>query len=160
LTLYHNGNAVLTWTSSSDAEVKTGGSPGIGIYSPGGQTLTLDNWEAGNVGSLAPETRAPGAPGNLVATASGVSQVRLSWTASTDKVGVTRYLVERQDPGSTSFVQVGTSTGTSYNDTGLAAGSSYGYRVWATNATGSLNRYSRVAKAMTASPTINPRSSR
>ena len=49
LTLYHNGNAVLSWTSSSDAEVRTGGSPGIGIYSPSGQGLTLDNWEGGNL---------------------------------------------------------------------------------------------------------------
>ena len=69
------------------------------------------------------DTQPRSVPRNLVATASGVSQVHLSWTASTDNVGVTGYLVERQDPGSTSFVQVGTSTGTSYNDTGLAAGS-------------------------------------
>ena len=47
-----------------------------------------------------PDTQPPSAPGNLVATALGVSQVHLSWTASTDNVGVTGYLVERQDPGS------------------------------------------------------------
>ena len=103
--LYHNGNVVLSWTSSSQAEVKNGGSPGIGIYSPSGEALTLDNWEGGNLG---PDTQPPSVPGNLVATAIGVSQVHLSWTASTDDVGVTGYLVERQDPGSPSFVQVGT----------------------------------------------------
>src|SRR5207247_7202716 len=85
LTLYRNGNAVLTWTSSSDAEVKTGGSPGIGIYSPSGLGLTLDNWEGGN---LVPDTQAPSAPGDLVATALSVSHVKLSWTASTDNDGV------------------------------------------------------------------------
>ena len=106
--LYHNGNAVLSWTSSSQAEVKNGGSPGIGIFSPSGQALTLDNWEGGNI---PPDTQPPSAPGNLVATAIGVSQVHLSWTASTDNVGVAGYLVERQDPGSPSFVQVGTSAG-------------------------------------------------
>ena len=37
VTLSHNGNTVLSWTSSSEAEVKTGGSPGIGIYSPSGE---------------------------------------------------------------------------------------------------------------------------
>ena len=144
--LYHNGNAVLSWTSSSQAEVKNGGSPGIGIYSPSGQALTLDNWEGGN---LAPDTQPPSAPGNLVATAIGVSQVHLSWTASTDDVGVTGYLVERQDPGSPSFVQVGTSTGTSYNDTALAAGSSYSYRVRATDAAQNLSQYSGVASTTT-----------
>jgi Fibronectin type III domain len=142
VTLSRNGNAVLSWTSSSQAEVKNGGSPGIGIYSPSGQALTLDNWEGGNVPP-------PSTPGNLVATAIGVSQVHLSWTASTDYVGVTGYLVERQDPGSASFVQVGTSTGASYNDTGLAAGSSYSYRVRATDAAGNLSQYSGVASVTT-----------
>jgi hypothetical protein len=64
-------------------------------------------------------------------------------------VGVTGYLVERQDPGSQSFVQVGTSTGPSYNDTGLAAGSAYSYRVRATDAAQNLSQYSGVASAMT-----------
>jgi len=57
--------------------------------------------------------------------------------------------VERQDPGNPSFVQVGTSTGTSYNDTGLAAGSSYSYRVRATDAAQNLSDYSGVASATT-----------
>jgi len=146
VTLYHNGNAVLSWTSSSQAEVKNGGSPGIGIFSPIGQALTLDNWEGGNI---PPDTQPPSVPGNLVATATGVSQVHLSWTASTDNVGVAGYLVERQDPGSASFVQVGTSTGTSYNDTGLVAGSAYSYRVRATDAAQNLSEYSGVASATT-----------
>ena len=85
-----------------------------------------------------------------------MSQVNLSWTASTDNVGVTGYLVERQDPGSTNFVQVGTSAGTSYNDTGLAAGSSYRYRIRAMNAAGNLSEYSGVASAATGSLTIGP----
>jgi chitodextrinase len=110
--------------------------------------------------SGAPDTQPQSVPRNLVATASGVSQVHLGWTASTDNVEGAGYLVERQDPGSTSFVQVGTSTGTSYNDTGLAAGSSYTYRVLVRDATGSLNEYSGVASVTTASLTINPRRSR
>jgi hypothetical protein len=146
VSLYHNGNAVLSWTSSSQAEVKNGGSPGIGIYSPSGQALTLDNWEGGN---LPPDTQPPSTPGNLAATAIGVTQVHLSWTASTDNVGVTGYLVERQDPGSPSFVQVGTTTGPSYNDTGLVAGSAYSYRVRATDAAQNLSQYSGVASVMT-----------
>jgi hypothetical protein len=170
LTLLRNGNPVLTYTDAT--ENLLGGSPGIGIYSPSGDHLTIDNWEGGNLvlhaqapgapaGDLAangaPDTQARTVPRNLVATALGVSQVNLSWTASTDNVGAAGYLVERQDPGSTSFVQVGTSTGTSYNDTGLAAGSSYSYRVRAMNAVGNLSGYSGVASAATGSLTIGPR---
>ena len=56
-------------------------------------------------------TRRRKCAGNLVATALGVSQVHLSWTAPADNVDVAGYLVERRDPGSTSFVQVGTIPG-------------------------------------------------
>ena len=146
VTLSHNGNTVLSWTSSSEAEVKTGGSPGIGIYSPSGEALTLDNWEGGNLG---PDTQPPSVPENLVATAIGVSQVHVSWTTSTDNVGVTGYLVERQDPGNPSFVQTATTTDTSYNDTALATGSNYSYRVRATDASQNLSDYAGVTSAMT-----------
>ncbi len=56
-----------------------------------------------------------------MATTLGVSQVKLTWAAAADNVRARKYEVERQDPGSTRFVRVGTTTGTSYNDTGLAA---------------------------------------
>jgi len=49
LTLYQNGNPVLSWTSTVAAQVRTGGNPGIGIYSPSGMGLTLDNWAGGGL---------------------------------------------------------------------------------------------------------------
>src|SRR5207244_3427266 len=97
---------------------------------------------------LTQDTQAPTAPANLTATASG-STIALSWTASTDNVGVTGYLVERQNPGSTNFVQIGTTTATTYNDSGLTANSTYSYRVRATDAAGNLSDYSNVASATT-----------
>ena len=164
LTLLRNGNPVLTYTDTTENLV--GGSPGIGIFSPSGDHLAIDDWEGGNLGTLGilrslgtlvPDTQAPSAPGNLVAAALGVSQVKLSWTAPADNVEVAGYLVERRDPGSTSFVHVGTTTRTSYNDTGLAEGTSYSYRILVRDATGRLKQYSGVASVTTASPTINPR---
>src|SRR5439155_11542233 len=121
----------------------------VRIYNRALSAAEIQSDMSSALGAGPPDTEAPSAPGNLVATAIGVSQVHLSWTASTDNVGVTGYLVERQDPGSPSFVQVGTSTGTSYNDTGLVAGSAYSYRVRATDAAQNLSQYSGVASAMT-----------
>jgi endoglucanase len=106
------------------------------------------------------ETQKPSVQGNLVATALGVSEIKLNWTASTDKVDGKEYEVQRQDPGSGSFVRVGTTTGTSYTDAGLAEGSSYSYRVLVRDARGNLNEYSGVVSVTTASPVIVPRRSR
>jgi hypothetical protein len=44
-----NGVQVLSWANTVAGPVKTGGNPGIGIYSPSGQHLALDNWEGGNI---------------------------------------------------------------------------------------------------------------
>ena len=52
----------------------------------------------------APDTQAPTAPSGLTATATSPTPVNLAWTASTDNVGVTNYLIERcQGAGCTSF---------------------------------------------------------
>ena len=90
------------------------------------------------------DTQPPTAPTNLAATASG-NQVNLSWTASTDNVGVTGYLVYRENPGSTTFVQVGTATGTTFTDASLPALGTYTYEVQATDAAGNISPDSSAA---------------
>ena len=47
LTLLRNGNPVLTYTDTTENLV--GGSPGIGIYSPSGDHLAIDDWEGGDL---------------------------------------------------------------------------------------------------------------
>jgi len=96
-----------------------------------------------------PPPAPPNPPSGLTATAASSSQINLAWTASTSS-GVTGYLVERcQGSGCTGFAQVATVAGTTYNDTGLLAGTSYNYRVRATDAAGNLSGYSNTASATT-----------
>jgi chitodextrinase len=106
----------------------------------------------------APDTVAPSAPSGLTATAAGTGQINLAWTASSDNVGVTGYRVERcQGSGCSNFAQVLAPTGTSALDSGLAASTSYSYRVRATDAAGNLSGYSLTASATTATaPAANP----
>ena len=100
----------------------------------------------------APDTTPPSAPAGLTATAVSNSQINLSWTASTDNVGVTGYHVERcQGEGCANFAQVGTATGTTFNNPGLTVSTSYSYRVRAADAAGNLSGYSNVASAATPS---------
>ena len=91
----------------------------------------------------APDTQAPTAPTGLIAAAASSSQINLSWTASIDNVGVTGYRVERcQGANCTTFTQIATPTGTSFSDSGLSAGTTYRYRVRATDAAGNVSGYS------------------
>ena len=102
------------------------------------------------VGGTGGDTTPPSAPTNLTATAVSSAQINLSWTASTDNVAVTGYLLERcQGAGCTSFAQIATPTGTTYNDTGRTANTSYSYRVRATDAVPNLSGYSNTASATT-----------
>ena len=103
------------------------------------------------------DTTAPSAPSSLTATPASGTQINLSWTASTDNVGVTGYQVERcQGAGCSSFALITTATGTTYNDTGLTAGTSYTYRVRATDAPGNLSAYSNTATQTTTPPDTTP----
>ena len=96
-----------------------------------------------------PDTQPPSAPSSLIATAVGATQIELNWAASTDNVGVTGYLLERQDPGNVNFAQIATVAGTDYLDTGLAELTNYSYRIRATDGAGNLSAYSPVANATT-----------
>jgi dihydrofolate reductase/chitodextrinase len=107
--------------------------------------------------TTAPDTQAPTAPSNLTATAISGNQINLAWTASTDNVGVTGYLLERCTGASCStFAQIATPAATSYSDTGLIASTSYSYRVRATDAASNLSAYSNVASATTSAVSGNP----
>jgi chitodextrinase len=92
----------------------------------------------------ATDTTAPTVPGNLVATASSATAVNLSWSASTDAVGVTSYRVQRDGIAVASSV-----AGTSYSDTGLASNTAYSYTVSAADAAGNRSAESNVAQTTT-----------
>ncbi|MFD2611265.1 discoidin domain-containing protein [Paenibacillus gansuensis] len=78
------------------------------------------------------DTTAPSKPANLSSPSKTGSSVSLSWTASTDNVGVTGYDVYN---GSTK-VNSSLITGTSYTVSGLSAGTAYTFTVKARDAAG------------------------
>jgi titin len=112
-----------------------------------------------NVSSTATlaDTTPPSAPTNLTATATSSTQINLTWTASTDNVGVTQYQIQRcQGAGCTTFAQVGTSTTLSFPDTGLLAATSYSYQVRALDAANNPSTFSNVATTVTQSAAPPP----
>ncbi|MER8182033.1 glycoside hydrolase family 6 protein [Kitasatospora sp. NPDC094015] len=87
-------------------------------------------------GSGGGDTTAPTAPTALRSTAVTSSGVSLAWAAATDNVGVTGYDVYRGG------VQIGSTTGTSYADSGLTASTAYSYAVRARDAAGNASALS------------------
>ncbi|HUQ43235.1 MAG TPA: fibronectin type III domain-containing protein [Candidatus Limnocylindria bacterium] len=83
--------------------------------------------------SWAADGVAPTTPGNLAVAATGTNTARLTWTASTDNVGVTGYEVRRDG------ILLGTVSTTQYDDSGLTPGSSYQYTVTARDAAGNAS---------------------
>jgi len=89
------------------------------------------------------DTTPPTQPTKLTATAISASQINLSWTASTDNVGVADYIIYRNG------TQLTTVTTTSFGDTGLNASTTYGYYVVAVDASGNKSLASATASATT-----------
>jgi chitodextrinase len=153
-------SVALNWNASTDNV----GVVGYGVYSNGklvasptstGYTLTgltcgtsysvaVDAYDAaGNRSSLAtvttstvacPDNQRPTAPMGIALGTRTTTSISITWTASTDNVGVVGYdLFADPFAGSTN---VGTATATAYTFTGLTCGSSYTLGVDAYDAAG------------------------
>jgi len=143
-------NRVITYPDGDlvEDEIATG----VGTYHATSTLADPGAWVMQVVAlKAAGATPTPTAPSNLAASVVSNSQINLSWTASTETGGtVASYLVEQcGGVGCTNFAQVGTSTTTTYSDTGLASGSSYSYRVRAKDTANNVSLYSNVATGVT-----------
>lgn len=90
-----------------------------------------------------PDSTAPTKPSGVEATSVGTKTVNLAWTASTDSVGVTGYMIYRDG------VKVGSSTVPSFADSNLSPSSGYSYTVTACDAAGNCSGQSDLAKVTT-----------
>jgi hypothetical protein len=101
---------------------------------------------AASVTTLLPDTRPPSIPAALRAPSITSSYVTLSWTASSDNVGVAGYQVFRNG------VQVGTTTQAVYTDGPLAASTTLRYTVAAFDAEGNTSATTTPEVAATTLP--------
>jgi hypothetical protein len=125
----------------------------VGAYSATAPITTSSPWimqMAAFKGAGSGDTTPPSAPTALVSPANSDSQINLSWTKSTDNVGVTSYLIERCLTSACTFAQIGTTPTATYFDTSVSATTSYNYRVRATDASSNLSGYSNTVTASAA----------
>ena len=92
------------------------------------------------------DKQALSAPRRLSASAVDISRIRLSWRASTDKIGVAGYRVFRDG------VRIGTTSATSYTASRLSCGRSYSFSVAAYDAAGNTSPKARLRAATSACP--------
>lgn len=85
--------------------------------------------------SVTVDNSPPTTPGNLQMTANTFSSITLSWSASTDNVGVTGYRISRNG----TVITTTSSSSLSYIDSGLTAGTQYSYSVVALDAVGNAS---------------------
>ena len=111
----------------------------------GGQGLGTDSFSVTATANGGGDTTPPSTPANLAVTGVTSSSASLSWSPSTDNVGVAGYRVYRNG------VQVGTTTGTTFTDTGLSASTQYTYAVAAYDAAGNVSAQSGGVTATTSS---------
>jgi chitodextrinase len=165
------GRINLSWTSSTDdvgvagykvfrdgAQIGTATTTSFSDLSPQPATTysyTVAAYDAaGNTSAAsdpasvttAPDTTPPSAPGNVVATAVGPTQVNLSWSSSADDVGVASYSILRDG------LQVGTSQTTSFADITVQASTTYSYTIVAVDRAGNPSAPSAAATATTPAP--------
>jgi cellulase/cellobiase CelA1 len=95
-----------------------------------------------------PDVVPPTPPTNLAASNVSSSGAVLSWGAATDNVAVVGYRIFQQQ-GSAAATQIGTSTGTSFTVTGLAASTSYSFFVRAVDPGGNISASSNTVAVTT-----------
>jgi len=98
--------------------------------------------------TLPPDTASPSTPINFTAKSISASEIDLSWSASTDNVGVAGYHLYR------SGNQITSTASTTFADTGLASSTKYVYYVEAYDAAGNVSAQATLYDAWTYA--VNP----
>jgi chitodextrinase len=97
-----------------------------------------------------PDVTAPSVPINLQVTGRSATNIDISWSASTDDVGVTGYHVYRNAS------LISSPTGTTFSDSGLTPSVSYTYTVSAFDAVGNTSSQSAPLATSTLADTTAP----
>jgi len=131
-----SGKNVTAVGTGWNGSIPTGGSASFGFqgtYSGANDKPTVFILNGVVCGGTTPDTEAPTAPTALASPSQTTTSIALSWTASTDNVGVTGYDIYRNG------TLVGSATTTSFNNTGLTADTLYTYTVRAKDAAGNVS---------------------
>ncbi len=146
--IYRNGSYLTSVTGTSHTVTSLSASTSYSFYVTAYDAAGNNSSASNTINvttSSAPDTQAPTAPTSLASSNVTQTSVNLSWTASTDNVGVTAYEIYKNGALLT------TTANTSYTVTGLTAATSYSFYVKAKDAAGNVSAASNTINVTTAS---------
>ena len=146
----------LLGTTTSTSYVNTGAAAGITYYYKVRAVNSAGTSAYSNIVSGRAKAAIPAAPRVTIGNSSDSGKPKLTWAAVD---GAAKYEIYRSTQQSTGFTLLGTTTSTSYVNTGAAVGKTYYYKVRALNVDGAAGAYSSTvsgaAKAVApAAPTV------
>ena len=146
----------LLGTTTSTSYVNTGAAAGTTYYYKVCAVNSAGTSAYSNIVSGRAKAAIPAAPRVTIGTSSASGKPQLTWAAVD---GAAKYEIYRSTQQSTGFTLLGTTTSTSYVNTGAAVGKTYYYKVRALNVDGAAGAYSSTvsgaAKAVApAAPTV------
>jgi hypothetical protein len=152
-----NAFAANAWVSVDVTGLVTRSSANLAVLAMTSTALSFDSREAGSAYAprlvvQARDTTAPTTPGALTASVTPAPATALSWTAASDDVGVTGYVVRRDG---TTIVTTGGKT-LAYSDSAVTAGHTYAYTVAAVDAAGNSSPQSKPLSVTIPTPTPTP----
>ena len=146
----------LLGTTTATSYVNTGAAVGKTYYYRVKAVNSAGTSAYSNIVSGRAKAAVPAAPRVTIGTSSASGKPQLTWAAVD---GAAKYEIYRSTQQSTGFTLLGTTTSTSYVNTGAAVGKTYYYKVRALNVDGAAGAYSSTvsgaAKAVApAAPTV------
>src|SRR2546427_183850 len=116
--------------------------------------LTISPSNTASATTSAPAAAPPPAPTGLGATTVSSSQINLSWTAPANNGGsaITGYKIYRSSSSGTEGYLTTLGNVTSYNNTGLASGHTYFYKITAVNSIGTSHQSNEASATTLAIP--------
>jgi chitodextrinase len=143
-----HGGRTRAGTNYFDINADTTGSYTVQAFDHSGNRSPMSDPIGGT--PPVPDTQAPSLPEGAAATPQSTTSILITWTASTDNIGVTGYDIWRD--GSV----VGSTGSTNYTDTGLTAATLCSYTITAKDFAGNVSDPSAPATATTLAPDLTP----
>lgn len=154
-----SGTALWPLAYEAERKVLLCNTRGFGIC---GTTYTLTEWVNGYGASPydGTDVSSPTAPGTPTVSSTGTTTFDISWTASTDNVGVDHYNIDVSTDNFTTFSagynDFNMGSGTTEQLTGLTASTSYVFRIRAVDAAGNTSNSSTSGNGVTSSISSSP----